>query len=108
MSASRKVTLGAAVTGLSWGPGPAGVLRYGGAGAAAGPAELAASKVELKLSLSMGRQTMLYLESVDGVEEGDVGEDAGGEGQLRHHQGQPEREVQRLGPGTRGVRTVWG
>ena len=55
----------------------------------------------------MGRQTMLYLKSVDRVE--DVGEDAGGQGQLWHHQGQPEREVHRLGPGTHGViRTVWG
>ena len=32
------------------------------------------------------------------MEEGDVREDAGREGQLRHHQGQRQREVQRLGP----------
>ena len=44
---------------------------------------------------------MLYLKSVDRVE--DVGEDAGGQGQLRHHQRQPEREVHRLGPGIHGV-----
>ena len=90
--------------GLAWEPGAAGGLRYGAAGAAVGPAELAASYQELKLS--MGRRTMLYLKSVDRVE--DVGEDAGGQGQLRHHQRQPEREVHRLGPGIHGViRMVW-
>ena len=43
MSASRIVTLGEAETGLAWEPAAAGGLRYGGAGAAVGPAELAAS-----------------------------------------------------------------
>ena len=40
----------------------------------------------------------LYLKSVERMEEGDVGKDAGRKGQLRHHQGQRQREVQGLGP----------
>ena len=43
MPSSRTVTSGEAGTGLSWEPGAAGVLRYGGGGAAVGPGELAAS-----------------------------------------------------------------
>lgn len=43
-----------------------------------------------------GLQSLLHLKSVNRVE--DVGKDAGGQGQLWHHQRKSEREVHRLGP----------